>query len=155
MVLLKDEGRDYRRFSHTTTERLYLSQQGFQHVQSSNVSAVAQRGDDMIIRFHNGSLYRYAGKGEHVPDIIRSNSKGKWVWRNLRRKRVAYEKIGALPLPDDLGITDEDLFRELDDRYLKDLVKALGITPEVIGVIGANGLYNQINLGAFTFYVPR
>ena len=153
-ILLKDEGRDYRRLSHTTTERLYLKQQGFQHVQSSNVSAVARRDDDLIIRFHNGSLYRYSGQGERVDDILKSNSKGKWVWRHLRRKRVAYEKIGTLPLPDDIGITDDDLFKELDDRYIKDLIGALGITPSIVGVIGNNGIYNKVDLGAFTFYVP-
>ena len=157
MILLKDEGRDYQRYSHTTTERLYLKKQGFQHVQSSNVSAVARRDDDMIIRFHNGSLYRYSGQGERVDDILKSNSKGKWVWRHLRRKRVPYEKIGTLPLPDDLGITDDDLFKDLEEKYFKDLVSVIGseaMTREVVFNQETNAYMVKVMIGGLSMFVP-
>jgi hypothetical protein len=52
-----------------------------------------------------------------------SNSKGRWVWRFLRRARVPYKKSGVIPLPDDLDVSDEDIFQEIDNRYFNDITK--------------------------------
>lgn len=123
MKLLKDENRDYRRFNHSPQEKFTLAKNGFQAVQSSNVSAVGVEGQDLLIRFHNGSVYRYFFMGEQFLAIMGSNSKGKWVWRNLRRAGVPYEKSGGLPLPDDVNMTDEELFDLTDNRYFEDMVK--------------------------------
>ena len=45
--------------------------------------------------------------------LLKSNSKGKWVWNNLRRKKVKYEKVGNLPLKRDWKVEDEELFEGL------------------------------------------
>lgn len=107
MTLLEDKGRDYRRFRPSPEERTYLAERGLRWVLSSNVSAIGTQGDDLVIRFHNGSVYAYIGQADKVDDIFKSNSKGRWVWRHLRRKGVPYKKIGAISLPDDIKVSDE------------------------------------------------
>ena len=73
MILLEDKNRKYRRYNHDAAERFELAKEGFQAVQSSNVSAVGKSGDDLMIRFHNGSVYRYFGMGDSLMDILGSN----------------------------------------------------------------------------------
>jgi hypothetical protein len=154
MKRLVDAHRDYRRFRHSAVENLYLNQNGFISVESSNVSAVAKNDEDLIIRFHNGSIYRYYGQGNRYDDIFKSNSKGKWVWRNLRRKAVRYAKIGTLPLPDDLGITDEDIFNELEERYVKDLNKVLQRDVGIKVIQSKLGVLREITIGGIVIYQP-
>jgi hypothetical protein len=127
MELLQDLNRDYRRFRHNPRERAFLGLNGLQPVLSSNVSAVGVKGEDLIIRFHNGSVYAYRNRGNDYDKILQSNSKGKWVWRFLRRTNAFYEKLGMIPLPDDIGVTDEDIFQEIDNRYLSDLVRNVDV----------------------------
>lgn len=117
MVLLEDKGRDYRRYRHSSDETAYLATRGLQHVLSSNVSAVGVVGDDLIIRFHNGSLYRYENMASSYESIMRSNSKGRWVWRHLRRAGVPYRKIGTMPLTDDIKVSDDELMA-LGNRFM-------------------------------------
>ncbi len=116
MVLLIDKGRDYRRWRHSPKEEWYLAKNGFQSVSSSNVSAVGVNRDDLMIRFHNGSVYRYFGLAEKFDDILKALSKGKWVWRHLRRKKVDYMKDGSLPLPDDINEPDSEMFEKIDKQ---------------------------------------
>lgn len=127
MELLEDLNRDYQRYRFTPRERSFLGLQGLQPVLSSNVAAVGVRNTELLIRFHNGSVYSYRGKADQYENILKSNSKGKWVWRNLRRKNAPYEKIGVIPLPDDIGVTDEDIFQEIDNRYLADLTRHVDV----------------------------
>ena len=105
---------------------LSLAKEGFQAVTSSNVSAVGKSDDDLMIRFHNGSVYRYFGMGDELMSILGSNSKGKWVWRYLRRAGVPYTLEGVLELPDDLEMTDEEMFKLDDDRYFEDTFQYVG-----------------------------
>lgn len=132
MILLQDKNRDYRRWSHSAPERFELAKNGFQAVESSNVSAVGRSDDDLMIRFLNGSVYRYFGMGENLMNILSATSKGKWVWRFLRRAGVPYEKIGVLPLPDDLTITDEELFDLGDQKYFEEMVAYVGATRKIV-----------------------
>lgn len=123
MRLLQDKNRDYRRYRHDIREKAFLKLNGLQHVLSSNVSAVGSRENDLIIRFHNGSVYEYPNQASRLDSLMSSNSKGRWVWRFLRRARVPYKKSGIIPLPDDLDVTDEDIFQEIDNRYFNDITK--------------------------------
>ena len=77
----------------------YLSNLGYQFVNSSNVSALSVIDNDLYIRFHNGSVYRYPNSANLYETILQSNSKGKAVWKYLRRARKPYEKVGSLPFP--------------------------------------------------------
>jgi hypothetical protein len=127
MELLEDLNRKYRRYRHNPRERTFLGLNGLQPVLSSNVSAVGVKGEDLIIRFHNGSVYSYRNRATDYENILKSNSKGKWVWRFLRRANAFYTKLGVVPLPDDIGVTDEDIFQEIDNRYLSDLVQHVDV----------------------------
>lgn len=139
MRLLQDKGRDYRRWRHTPEEAVYLGLHGLQQVLSSNVSSVGTSGADLIIRFHNGSLYEYKNQAKRYRDIMGSNSKGKWVWQHLRRARVPYRKIGALPLPDDVDMPDSEII-ELGNRFLglEDLPQFLGLTAMGFEILEGN-----------------
>lgn len=46
---------------------------------SSNVSAVGTDGDDLIVRFVNGSLYQYSKVADLYRPMLESNSKGHFV----------------------------------------------------------------------------
>lgn len=138
MILLEDKNRKYRRYRPNEVERIQLANNGLQWVLSSNVSAVGVNGDDLIIRFHNGSLYEYNGQGDRFEDIMRSNSKGHWVWVNLRRKNVPYRKIGALPLREDITLTDEEIMGAIDIEGInvQAMLSSLGFIPlEQLGLV--------------------
>lgn len=114
MELLVDKNREYRRYAYNESEKIQLANAGLQWVLSSNVSAVGVVDDDLIIRFHNGSMYQYYGQGDKYRSILTSNSKGHWVWVNLRRKAVRYQKIGSLPFKADNQVTDDEIFQLVD-----------------------------------------
>ena len=105
------ETRNYQRILLSDESEAKLEAKGFEPLLSSNVSAAAQRGDDLIIRFHNGSIYSYAGQGKNYLQLIAAASHGKWVWRFLRRPQVPYAKIGSLPLPEDTLESDEEIVK--------------------------------------------
>jgi hypothetical protein len=127
MQLLEDKNRDYQRYRHSPRERNFLGLQGLQPVLSSNVSAVGVKDTSLLIRFHNGSVYEYFNKADQYDNLLKSNSKGKWVWRFLRRRFAPFQKLGVIPLPDDIGVTDEDIFQEIDNRYLADLTRHVDV----------------------------
>lgn len=154
MTKLEDSHRPYQRYRHSPQEKLYLEENGLQHVLSSNVSSVGVSNNDLVIRFHNGSLYIYYGMGDRFDKIMASNSKGHWVWQYLRRPKVAYAKIGTLPLPDDIGISDEDIFKDLEDRYIKDLNRVVQQVVEASVITNALGTFNKIVIGGITIYQP-
>ena len=104
------EKREYQRILPSDNSIEKLERNGFEWVFSSNVSAVAVRDKDLIIRFHNASIYSYANQGKNYERLLAAASKGKWVWRFLIRTNATYEKIGSLPLPDDNDMrTDEEI----------------------------------------------
>jgi hypothetical protein len=154
MELLEDKGREYRRFRFTPRERAFLSLNGFQPVLSSNVAGVGIRENNLMIRFHNGSIYEYTNQASRYDDILKSNSKGQWVWRNLRRRNIPYIKVGALPLADDIGVTDEEIFQEIDNRYMAKLTRHVDV-PVFQSFVFLQGINMQkIMIGNITTYVP-
>ena len=143
MELLLDTHREYRRRRPNSNEKIQLANNGLQWTLSSNVSAVGVNDDSLIIRFHNGSLYEYPNQAKLFDSMMKSNSKGKFVWAKLRRPRVAYQKIGSLPFNDDAQISDEDLFKgiDLEGLALEKRLRAMGMfipnatnTLDLIGI---------------------
>ena len=114
MIQLIDKNREYKRFRPSASEKIALANNGLQWVLSSNVSALGVNDNDLIIRFQNGSLYKYPNQAKLYEPMLQSNSKGHFVWVKLRRPKVAYQKIGALPLENDIETTDEDIFNLVD-----------------------------------------
>ena len=92
MILLEDKNREYKRFRPNVSEKIQLANNGLQWVLSSNVSALGTNEDSLIIRFHNGSFYEYPNQAKLFEDMLKSNSKGHFVWVKLRRPKVAYKK---------------------------------------------------------------
>lgn len=118
MELLRDPHRAYRRLRPNPAEKIQLANAGLQWVLSSNVSGIGVNDNDLIIRFHNGSIYEYPNQAKLFEPMMNSNSKGGFVWARLRRPRVAYRKIGALPFKDDDQVTDDEVFALVDREGL-------------------------------------
>jgi len=116
MVLLVDKNREFKRYRPSPVEKIKLANNGLQWVLSSNVSAVGTIGDDLVIRFHNGSLYQYLKQAKLFDKMLASNSKGHYVWEKLRKPGIPFNKIGALPLDNDVDVTDDELLKLVDDR---------------------------------------
>ena len=134
MATVVNEDRQYQRILPSDASILILDSAGLEWVFSSNVSAAARRGNNLIIRFHNGSMYSYAGQGKNFERLMGAASKGKWVWRFLRRPRVAFTKIGSLPLPEDTAESDLEI---LEPRIATYDVRAILPTTEqmLMGVL--------------------
>ena len=111
MAIRLQENREYRRIILSPESERALESRGYETVFSSNVSAVATSGNDLVIRFHNGSVYAYDNQAKNYERLMAAASKGKWVWRFLRRKNVPYRKIGSLPLPEDVIVDDEQIIQ--------------------------------------------
>jgi hypothetical protein len=88
----------FNKVQQTAIEKNELRKVGFLPLKSSNVSAIAEQEDDLIIRFHDASLYRYPNQGDLFNEMASALSPGRFVWNRLRRPRVRFEKIGALVL---------------------------------------------------------
>lgn len=115
-IELFDKGRDYRRIRQSARDVLFLDQLGFVEVMSSNVSAIMVDGDDLLVRFHGGAVYRYFNQGHHYDTMLRSDSKGRYVWREFRWKRVPFRQEQSIILPS--GVQHMDLtYEELGERF--------------------------------------
>jgi hypothetical protein len=53
-------------------------------LQSSHLEAVAQEGDDLMVRFRNGRIYSYRGAGKHLQALIEAESAGSYLHREVR-----------------------------------------------------------------------
>lgn len=111
MAVRLQENREYQRILLSPESERLLESKGYEPVFSSNVSAIATNGDELVIRFHNGSVYGYPKQAKNYERLMAAASKGKWVWRFLRRKNVPYRKIGSLPLPEDVIVDDVEIMR--------------------------------------------
>lgn len=139
---------EYPRIKTSVGNQAILRSQGYTPVFSSNVSAIQRKLKDLYIRFHNGSVYKYPNQGSKYGDLLLSPSKGKWVWANLRRKNVAYSKVGDFPLTGDSDLTDEQLLERIVEEGL--LVRAIELVQSAqpvfntINVLGDNGMIPMI-----------
>jgi len=110
-VAVLEKGREYQRFQHTQDEDRFLRRKGLTPVVSSNVSAIAVDEIGLIVRFHGGSTYRYPESGNLYERMLKSSSKGKFVWRELIRKKAPYYRMGAVNIADD--IEDRDMMTQV------------------------------------------
>jgi hypothetical protein len=137
MLQVVQENREYQRILPSDKSIDILEEHGLEWVFSSNVSAATVRGRDLIVRFHNGSMYSYSNQGKLFERLMGAASKGKWVWRFLRRPNVPFTKIGSLPLAED---TDESDFEVIKPRIPMFKVEAIlptdadrmkGVLPQI------------------------
>ena len=113
-ILLEDKVRNYQRIRLNTTEKKQLIKEGLTPVLSSNVSAIGKEGASLIVRFHGGATYEYPRSGKLYARMLNSYSKGKFVWNQLRRKNVPYNRIANIPMKYDQRIKDRDLMEEVE-----------------------------------------
>ena len=96
-----------------------------------------------------------------MEDMLNSNSKGEFVWDNLRGRirgvhKVPYEKIGKVPLPQDLQMTDEEIFADMDKRYIENLTGSITavIAEEMVFNHKLGVMMDKIDIGGVTVYRP-
>ena len=63
----------------------------FVEVESSNVKAIAKDGDDLLVKFNSGAVYRYTGASKEYQPMLDAESKGKFFNANVKEK-YAFEK---------------------------------------------------------------
>lgn len=148
---------DYRRIRQTPEQRYQLANAGYQAVNSSVISAIGVFGNDLRIRFHNGSVYEYYGFANHFDRIMRANSKGQYFNRHIRPTNK-YAKIGALNFigGNASDLSDTEVFDKLDDEFLLNIVKALSgarlkVEEVKLGIIP----YYKYTLDNIVFYRPK
>ena len=162
-IRLFDKNRDYRRIRQSPQQKEYLSNLGYQFVNSSNVSALSVIDNDLYIRFHNGSVYRYPNSANLYETILQSNSKGKAVWKYLRRARKPYEKVGSLPFPKNIqGVVDEQLerltdsqmFQNIDTQFLYEMTKNVSaVLEDKVSTVNGIQVVAMI-IGGERIYIP-
>ena len=53
-------------------------------LKSSNLGAAGADGDDLVIEFRNGSVYRYPGAGGLLASLVAAPSAGKFFAETIR-----------------------------------------------------------------------
>lgn len=56
----------------------------FSEVVSSHISAVATKGDWLVVLFKNGSIYRYPEAASYYSDLVSASSVGKYFHEEIR-----------------------------------------------------------------------
>lgn len=122
-ILLYDENIKFRedmttkrRIMPSAIQKQKLAEYGLQWVTSSFISAIGQTETDLFIRFWNGSYYVYYGFASHFDKIMKSASKGRYFIKNIRPTK-RYDKVGNIPLPQDLKMDDTEIFKALEQEY--------------------------------------
>jgi hypothetical protein len=121
-----------RRVRQTAAQKQKQAEWGLQWVTSSFIASIGVSDSDLVIRFLNGSYYRYYGFASHYEKMLSSSSKGRYFWRYIRSTKN-YIKEGNLPLPNDFTIDDTDLFKQMAKEFNKvvmQMVKA-GVTKVI------------------------
>lgn len=142
-----------RRIRPSAVQKQKLAENGLQWVLSSFISAIGEDGSDLIMRFWNGSLYRYYGFGKHFEPMVGAPSKGRYFWKHIRGTK-RYERVGELPLANDLKMEDTELFKAMADEYNKVVMEMArkGIT-EVIFDKQSNREFLKISYNGETIYL--
>lgn len=143
-IRLEDKNREYKRIRQSAKEKAQLARAGFQHVLSSNVSAIAQSGKDLVIRFHGGATYQYRNAGKLFEQMLNSNSKGSFVWKKLIRPKVPYQKIGGVKLQSDEQFTDKDLMNVSQAPSKKPILPTLITIKSLEGIIVTESVAKDI-----------
>lgn len=130
---LFDGAREYRRIRQTAAQKNFLANNGLQFVNSSVISAVGVNGNNLIIRFHNGSMYSYKGAGGLFDKQVGANSRGRYFNRNIKGK-YPFVKLPSLLFPKSIQtietaemqlLSDEQIFKTLETQEFKDLIRNL------------------------------
>lgn len=144
---LKDGLRDYKRIRQTALQKNFLANNGYQSVNSSVISAVAQDDKALYIRFHNGSIYAYRQAQDKYDDILGANSKGKYFNKYIKRK-YSFAKLQSLPFPQELQTAetqalsvfeDGQIFDLLDNQEFSDLIRNIPNPQINFNVVFENG----------------
>jgi hypothetical protein len=130
---LFDGAREYRRIRQTAAQKNFLANNGLQFVNSSVISAVGVDGNDLIIRFHNGSMYSYKGAGGLFDKQVGADSRGRYFNRNIKGK-FPFKKLPSLLFPKNIQtietaemelLSDEQIFKTLETQEFKRLISNL------------------------------
>lgn len=165
-ILLYDENikyRDamtghYRRVRMSPRQVQFLADKGYKQIISSFISGAMVDGDDLFIRFHNASVYKYYGFGFIFDDLLKANSKGQFFNRRIRPTK-RYTKEDSLPFPSEtqrpIELSDEEMFAAMDMEYLKTIARGVPGAVIMSREFEKDGIkYVQYKIGDLIFYRP-
>lgn len=146
-----NENRKYQRIRPSLGEKQQLEKLGFQWTLSSFVSAIGKDGNNLLIRFKNGSVYSYNNGMKHYDNMLKSPSKGRYFWRYIRNK-LPFKKGTSMPLATDIDIPDEELLEDIridvEEKMTKHVKKK--VKKETLQL--DNLLLKKIVLGGLIYY---
>lgn len=147
-VLVED--RKYPRIRPSANEKYQLAKSGFQWTLSSFISAVGVEGNNLLIRFKNGTVYTYPGKANLFDKMIKSPSKGRYFHRNLIKS--SFIKGTTMPLDTDIDIPDEELIQDLKKDVQAKMTEhvKLPVKKEVVQI--GDSLLDKIIVGGIIYY---
>jgi hypothetical protein len=125
MARILNEDRKYNRIRPSINEKTELARNGLQWTLSSFISAIGFEDQDLIIRFKNGSIYKYSNSADLYDNFLRANSKGKFFWRNILKRNIKGVKTGTMPLSSDLELSDDELFETIEEDVINNITKEL------------------------------
>lgn len=147
---------NYEQIRQTAEQKFQLANWGFTQTNSSFISGVGVFGDDLRIRFHNGSVYAYYGFADYFDNIMKSLSKGQYFNKNIRPTKK-YAKIGNLDFTggNTKIETDNEVFEGLKKQQTAKMLMMLQgakISTEQVVISGVG--YDKIIINNIIYYRP-
>ena len=147
---------NYERVRQTPEQNFQLDKWGYTQVQSSFISGIGQFGDDLRIRFHNGSVYEYYNMASKFDAIMRANSKGQYFNRHIRPTKN-YAKIDNLDFErgNTKNLSDTQVFDMLETQTMANMLKMLGGLNMVVKTVKIEGIeHYKLTIGDLIMYRP-
>lgn len=140
-----------RRYKLSGEQVKQMARMGYVSIVSSFIIGAKRVGDDLVIAFRTGSQYIYYGVGDMFDDMLKSSSKGRYFWRNIRDK-VRYDKLSGVI---DLSITKEtdgEMFAKMQLQEIQELNAVLQeeIKARLVEIKGIE--YVEFDVGGVVFY---
>lgn len=145
---------DYKRVRQTSDVRYELGKLGYTSVLSSFISAVGVFGDNIRIRFHNGSVYEYYGFADKFDAMMRSSSKGQYFIKNIRPTKK-YSKIASIDITPSTVMEDNVMFDAMETQSMARTVSQLQGSVIYTKIIKINGIEHiMFNIDGLIYYRP-
>ena len=147
---------DYNRIRQTVDQKFELGELGYVVVDSSFISAVGVFGDNLRIRFHNGSVYEYYGFANRFDAMMRALSKGQYFNRNIRPTKN-FAKLGNIDFSGGnvMALEDNEVFTQIETQDFARVVMMLQGKEMIVTNLIINGIEHQkFDINGFIFYRP-
>ena len=147
---------DYKRIRQTVEQNTELGRLGYVTVNSSFISAIGVFGDNLRIRFHNGSVYEYYGFANRFDAMMRALSKGQYFNREIRPTKN-FAKLGNIDFSGGnvMALEDNEVFTQIETQDFARMIMLLQGSKILVTDLIINGVEHQkFDINGFIFYRP-